>query len=243
MTECEARFSINVKEGIVDLEGKEAFVDKHLEKFEEIFKIAIKEAMIHGLRANATLKASKLALPEPDLSAAELTLAEEHMRSNMNKPQTIDSRATDMNKNQVRSPARRPSPKPSPTLPPIPVDLKPGESKIGLREFYTEKSPANHYEKTAVFAYYLTKFNKQQQVRYGEILSCYEEVNEKKPSITDIIKNSIRYKGWLEQGQDKYSTRLTISGENFVKFDLPGKEKALLEPYENEDLTEQPLLK
>lgn len=37
----EARFTINVKEGIVELEGKESFVDKHLEKFEEIFKAAV----------------------------------------------------------------------------------------------------------------------------------------------------------------------------------------------------------
>jgi hypothetical protein len=104
---------------------------------------------------------------------------------------------------------------------PIPVDLKATEGRVGLREFYAEKRPINHYEKTAVFVYYLTKFNNQQEVKFGEILSCYEEVNEKKPSIADIVKNSIRYKGWLEQGSEKYATRLTISGENFVKFDLP----------------------
>jgi hypothetical protein len=111
--------------------------------------------------------------------------------------------------------------RPAITIHPIPVDLKANESKIGLREFYAEKKPANHYEKTAVFVYYLTKFNNQQEVRFGEILSCYDEVNEKKPSIADIIKNSIRYKGWLDQGSEKYSALLTISGENFVKFDLP----------------------
>jgi hypothetical protein len=41
----EAKFKINVKEGSVELEGNEQFVDKHLEKFEEIFKFAIKEAV------------------------------------------------------------------------------------------------------------------------------------------------------------------------------------------------------
>jgi hypothetical protein len=111
------------------------------------------------------------------------------------------------------------------SLPPIPVDLKGNETKIGLREFYADKKPSNHYEKTVVFVYYLTKFNKEEEIRYGEILSCYEEVDEKKPSVTDIVKNSIRYKGWLEYGSDKFSTRLTISGENFVKFDLPHQRK------------------
>jgi hypothetical protein len=103
------------------------------------------------------------------------------------------------------------------------VNLKGGDDRVGLREFYAEKKPANHYEKVAIFVYYLTKMNKQQEVKFGEILSCYEEVNEKKPSILDIVKNSLRYKGWLEQGSEKYSTRLSISGENFVKFDLPSK--------------------
>ncbi|MDQ3961520.1 MAG: hypothetical protein M3230_03460, partial [Thermoproteota archaeon] len=63
----------------------------------------------------------------------------------------------------------------------------------------------------------------QREVKFGEILSCYDEVNEKKPSIADIVKNSIRYKGWLDQGSEKYSVLLTISGENFVKFDLPAQ--------------------
>ena len=112
------------------------------------------------------------------------------------------------------------------SLPPIPVDLKANENKIGLREFYAEKKPINHYEKTAVFVYYITKVNKQAEIKYGEILSCYEEVGEKKPSIIDIIKNSIRYKGWLEWGYDKFTTRLTISGENFVKFDLPKQKRS-----------------
>jgi hypothetical protein len=101
------------------------------------------------------------------------------------------------------------------------VDLKANENKVALREFYIQKKPSNHYEKVAVFVYYLMKINQQKIVKFGEILTSYEEVNEKKPSVVDIVKNSIRYKGWLEPGPEKFSTRLTISGENFVKFDLP----------------------
>lgn len=199
----EARFTINVKEGIVELEGKESFVDKHLEKFEEIFKMAVKEAITSGMQRSVALKVAE---PSPALPQ-----------------EVVDMPSTDIQPkpaSQVKH-----APRVSPSIPPIPVDLKANESKVGLREFYSEKKPANHYEKTAVFVYYLTKFNKQQEIKFGEILSCYEEVSEKKPSITDIIKNSIRYKGWLEQGSDKFSVRLTISGENFVKFDLPKDSK------------------
>jgi hypothetical protein len=208
LTNSEARFTINVREGLVELEGKENFVDKHLEKFEEIFKMAVKEAITRGLEQSVGLdaQAAQASLPHGAVQQPEtMAFIEQSL------PSSSSSRSSNT-KHVARSMV---------TIHPIPVDLKATEHKIGLREFYAEKRPANHYEKTAAFVYYLTKFNNQQQVRFGEILSCYEEVNEKKPSIADIVKNSIRYKGWLEQGSEKYATRLTISGENFVKFDLP----------------------
>jgi hypothetical protein len=201
----EARFTINVKEGIVELEGKESFVDKHLERFEEIFKAAVKEAISRGLEHNIAFKAQEPVAALP-----------------VKSQQTLDADHLLQRHEKTTNPAKH-SPRPSVTIHPIPVDLKQGDGKVGLREFYAEKKPMNHYEKVAVFVYYLAKMNKQQEVKFGEILSCYEEVNEKKPSILDIVKNSLRYKGWLEQGSEKYSTRISISGENFVKFDLPAK--------------------
>jgi hypothetical protein len=207
LTNSEARFTINVREGLVELEGKESFVDRHLEKFEEIFKMAVKEAINRGLEQSLGLNAqpAQPGLPQSAIQQGEMTTA------------VIEQSSPQSQKSSSAKHAARPAV----TIHPIPVDLKATEGKLGLREFYAEKKPANHYEKTTVFVYYLTKFNNQQEVKFGEILSCYEEVNEKKPSIADIVKNSIRYKGWLEQGSEKYAARLTISGENFVKFDLP----------------------
>jgi hypothetical protein len=209
LADSEARFTINVREGIVELEGKESFVDKHLEKFEEIFKMAVKEAITKGLQQPQTLafKEQPAALPQEVLQ----------------KVQPAEPA-------QQKVPNTKHAQRAAPTIHPIPVDLKAGEGKPGLREFYAEKKPVNHYEKAAVCVYYLTKFNKQQEVKFGEILSCYEEVNEKKPSIVDIIKNSIRYKGWIEPGSEKFSARLTISGENFVKFDLPAQGEKIVQP-------------
>jgi hypothetical protein len=212
LTNSEARFTINVREGVVELEGKESFVDKHLEKFEDIFKMAVKEAITHGLEQSLQLKAqsAQAALP------AEL-VEQKGISSPVEQPLPHTRKSNDT------SSGSKHASRPAITIHPMPVDLKANENKIGLRDFYAEKKPANHYEKTAVFVYYLTKFNNQQEVRFGEILSCYDEVNEKKPSIADIVKNSIRYKGWLDQGSEKYSALLTISGENFVKFDLPAQ--------------------
>ena len=201
MSTPEAKFKINVKDGFVELEGKEDFVNRHLDKFEEIFTSAIKDSIRRGLEHN---------LHQSDSQELKSTVSKTvDLPSQMVKPHSN-------NKHILKQ---------SPSLPPIPVDLKGSDTKIGLREFYSDKKPSNHYEKTVVFVYYLTKYNKQEEIKFGEILSCYEEVDEKKPSITDIVKNSIRYKGWLEYGSDKLSTRLTISGENFVKFDLPYQKK------------------
>jgi hypothetical protein len=204
----EAKFKIDVKQGVVELEGSETFVDKHLDKFEEIFTSAIKQTMtqgiIHSITDDNVPALQQNSEPKSNVSKLELAKANSNSNSNSN------------NKHATKQ---------SPNLPPIPVDLKANVKKVGLREFYTEKNPSNHYENTVVFVYYLTKINKQTEVKYGEILSCYEEVGEKKPSITDIIKNTIRYKGWLEPGSSKFITRLTISGENFVKFDLPQQKK------------------
>ena len=202
----EAKFKIDIKQGVVELEGSENFVDKHLDKFEEIFKSAIRDVISRGIENSLTTN-----------NAPSLIQQNNEKKFDIPKPEL--TRAYNNNKRTTKQ---------SVSLPPIPADLKSNETKIGLREFYREKKPTNHYEKTAVFVYYITKFNKQTEVKYGEILSCYEEVDEKKPSITDIIKNSIRYKGWLEQSSNKFSTRLTISGENFVKFDLPDQKRPQL---------------
>jgi hypothetical protein len=199
----EAKFRINAKEGIVELEGTVTFVDKHLEKFEELFNSAIREAIGRGFEQGLS--------NQEEGNTKSLPL---HSETKLSANQTSNTRHS--------------SPKQSLTLPPIPVDLKVNEKKIGLREFYAQKKPSNHYERTAVFAYYLSHFNKKTEIKYGELLSCYEEVDEKKPSIIDIVKNSIRYKGWLELGYDKFATRLTISGENFVKFDLPQQKASRL---------------
>jgi hypothetical protein len=194
----QAKFKINIKEGIIEIEGSDTFVERHLEKFEEICKSAIEEVV--SRRLSGIKKSDGKYMLEENPQPHEFT--------RMTTP------------NAVKAPSK-PLNRPHIALPPIPVDLKGNHNKIGLREFYNQKRPSNHYEKTAVFVYYLTKFNKQSEVKFGEILSCYDEVDEKKPSITDIVKNSIRYKGWLGQGSDKFATVLTISGENFVGFDLP----------------------
>ena len=220
----DTKFRINLKEGLFELEGNEEFVDKHLEKFEEIFKVAIKEVIINNKENLPKLDMNDAFASGNNLSLESFPAEGDKIRilkkKNIGAASTLDihTEVPISSKSTKHS-----TPKLSINIPPLPVDLKANDDKPGLREFYKDKSPANHYEKSTLFVYYITKYNKQAEVKFGEILSCYEEINEKKPSVIDIVKNSIRYKGWLEPGSEKFSTRLTISGENFIKFDLPKK--------------------
>lgn len=225
MLGSDTKFRINLKEGVFELEGNESFVDKHLEKFEEIFKVAIQEVIINNKDnlLNYTPTPSTPSVGNVPIRLENFSSQESETSSSKRKG-FQNSEISDVVQRELQlsgRPARHTISKNSINIPLLPVDLKENDEKIGLRDFYAEKKPANHYEKTTLFVFYLTKYNKQQEIKYGEILSCYEEINEKKPSIIDIVKNSIRYKGWLEPGIEKLSTRLTISGENFIKFDLP----------------------
>ncbi|MCI0557809.1 MAG: hypothetical protein MN733_04885, partial [Nitrososphaera sp.] len=123
MSGSEARFTINVKEGIVELEGKESFVDRHLERFEEIFKTAVKEAITRGLEQSAVLKAPSAAALTQEASPAIEQINQRHEKAVIGGA-----------KHGARTP---------PAIHPIPVDLKPGDGKMGLREFYAEKKPSN----------------------------------------------------------------------------------------------------
>ncbi|MDQ3969795.1 MAG: hypothetical protein M3275_15545, partial [Thermoproteota archaeon] len=131
MTNSEARFTINVREGMVELEGKESFVDKHLEKFEEIFKMAVKEAIARGVEQSLELKAQSAQAVLP----AELAQHKE-------TPAVIEQQPLPQPHKSNGSGTKH-SARPAITIHPIPVDLKANESKIGLREFYTDKKPAN----------------------------------------------------------------------------------------------------
>jgi hypothetical protein len=220
----DTKFRINLKEGLFELEGNEEFVDRHLEKFEEIFKVAIKEVIINNKENLPKLDMNDIFTSNNNISLESFPTESDKIHILKNKNIGTSSTLDIHTEVPISSKSTKHTiPKLSINIPPLPVDLKANVDKPGLREFYKEKQPSNHYEKSTLFVYYLTKYNKQTEVKFGEILSCYEEINEKKPSVIDIVKNSIRYKGWLEPGSEKYSTRLTISGENFIKFDLPKK--------------------
>ncbi|MDQ4073206.1 MAG: hypothetical protein M3162_02750 [Thermoproteota archaeon] len=163
-----AKFKINLKEGLLELEGSESFVNNHLEKYEEILKIALKELITNN-------KESLLNLPQEennDPIIIESVPSSEIKR--ISKYTGIDSKLSNDRSFQSSFPLVKPPTKHglqnkfSINIPLLPVDLKANHEKKGLREFYKEKKPSNHYEKTTLFVYYLTKFNKKHEIKYGK---------------------------------------------------------------------------
>jgi hypothetical protein len=100
---------------------------------------------------------------------------------------------------------------------PIPIDTEVHDGKISLNKFFKQKHPITNYEKIAAFVYYITKINKAEWAKHGEVLYCYDKLALKRPSITDGIKNAERYKHWLTVEHKKIRCQLTESGKEFVE--------------------------
>ena len=113
------------------------------------------------------------------------------------------------------------------TVVPIPLDLKSGENKISLRDFYKQKKPDNQSESVIVFAYYLKEYLKLNKMEAGHVASCCKEVGIKVPTnITQMFYDIHRHNGWLNLGDGRKFAEINTSGENFVIHDLPRKKDA-----------------
>jgi len=112
---------------------------------------------------------------------------------------------------------------------PISINLDGDENTPSLSELYTKKSPQTHQEAVTFFIHYVTKYLGIQNVHAGHVVSCYDEVNAKKPLQIERLFQEIKiFTGWLESGDLPQTAKITISGENFVENDLPDHSKTKL---------------
>lgn len=125
-------------------------------------------------------------------------------------------------KSNVKSPKTQTT-KTQISLAPIPLDLKEGsDGKIALRTYFEQKAPSSNQETVVVFARYLAKYLKIDNVLPGHVMACYNEIGARKPQeLIQLFRDIKSIKGWIEYGSEPGSIKLTISGENFVEHDLP----------------------
>jgi len=97
--------------------------------------------------------------------------------------------------------------------------------KLSLAEFYKQKQPKDHNETIVVFAYWLTKREKQQEFTPKDIETCYSQIAIAKPAnIPQYMKTLAGgKKAYLMRGDGRGRYKLSMTGDEFVERELPRK--------------------
>lgn len=99
------------------------------------------------------------------------------------------------------------------------LSLRPKEKKSFV-DFANEKKPANHNDKVTVCVYWLTK-EAGQKATAEHVNTCYQGADWKRPSdLRDTLRQTASKKGWIDTA-DSDDIKVTTSGEDHVKHDLP----------------------
>jgi hypothetical protein len=195
MDSKEAKLKIDLSSGHIEVAGSEDFVSGI---FPEIIELLNREQVqLGGSNDNADIEVSDVIDASP-------------------------STATPVAKTKKKkAPRKAPAAK---NIPPIPINLKGHEGGVSLTDFIAEKQPKldNAQELITVFIYYLVKLGGLTEVLPGHIISCYNEIKERKPSNTpQIMANIKNRKAYIDSAEEKGSYTISIVGENLVEHDLP----------------------
>jgi hypothetical protein len=105
------------------------------------------------------------------------------------------------------------------------VEAKNVESR-DLSSLYEEKKPSTHYDKIALFGYYLSEQGKR-TFNAEDLRSCYLELRKvtKQPGKLEVtIADTIRNTRYIER-DGKNGLKLTANGMNYVLHQLPATRK------------------
>ena len=96
------------------------------------------------------------------------------------------------------------------------------DGQVNLVSLYQEKKPSTHYDKIALFGYYLKEMGKE-VFTSEDLNACYLELRKvtKMPGNLEVtIADTIKYTGYIKRSGKK-SLALTPSGMNYVIHQLP----------------------
>ena len=195
MDNKEAKLKIDLSSGHIEVAGSEDFVSGI---FPEIIELLNREQVQFG--------------KAPDNQGEEVETVSETSAA-------ATPPAAKAKKN--KTPRKTSTPK---NIPPIPINLKGHEGGASLSDFIAEKQPKldNAQELVTVFIYYLIKFGDLTEVLPGHIISCYNEIKERKPSNTpQVLANIKNRKAYIDSGEEKGAYTISVIGENLVEHDLP----------------------
>lgn len=93
--------------------------------------------------------------------------------------------------------------------------------KVSITDFATQKQPSTQQEKSTVLLYWFKEIAEKEEVNPGDILAGYRECSWPMPgNIANQLEVTASTKGWLVS-KNKSDLRLTTSGDNLVRRNLP----------------------
>jgi hypothetical protein len=99
------------------------------------------------------------------------------------------------------------------------LSLRP-KGKKSFIDFADEKKPPNHNDKVTVCAFWLSK-EAGQKVTAEHVNTCYQGADWKRPTdLRDTLRQTASKKGWIDTA-DSDDIKVTTSGEDHVRHDLP----------------------
>lgn len=183
------KLKIDLKEGLIEVDGDEKFVRDVYEDFKNIV-------------------------------TAELKTGEETPKKPAAKKRLERKPAKTTEKPKPRKPRRK---KKETFSIAKDLDLSSKTGKKSLRDFYSEKGPANNMENNTVFIYYLEKTAKVEAINIDHVYTCYKNVKVVVPTaLKQSLVDTSRRKGWIDTSSTE-DMKITTPGENFIEFELPAK--------------------
>jgi hypothetical protein len=99
------------------------------------------------------------------------------------------------------------------------LSLRP-KGKKSFKDFADEKKPTNHNDKVTVCVFWLSK-EAGQKATAEHVNTCYQGADWKRPTdLRDTLRQTASKKGWIDTA-DSDDIKVTTSGEDHVRHDLP----------------------
>jgi hypothetical protein len=196
----QTKAKIDLKAGVVELEGGEEFVRLHLEKF---------SVFLQGT-------AHHHQVPESDNN---FSTPREQLVSAVQKHKPV-SKVSGTPRN-VKRPTK------TKNIDPVRFDLHADQSTQSLEDFIKEKSPKPAADLIAVIGYYLTQIRGAPSFSDGNIEYAYRTLKLKgRPKhLRQIIINQKNTRDWFESADVDGAWKLTRTGQIYVDENLPAKDE------------------
>lgn len=92
--------------------------------------------------------------------------------------------------------------------------------KPSLKDFYSEYTPSNNFERNLIFVYYLQNIAKLTAITTNHIFTCYRHVGVKIPgAFKQSLWDTASQKGWIDTGSLE-DIKLTTQGINYIEHDM-----------------------